>query len=266
MGDEDELVQEICDLFRSVEQVSARNILGLYVGRELLKTRLAFDLCDRLSNLIIAYSARKRKLVRDLGTKVLKAEVECKTTSDGRNSNRRTWSLGENEELTMEVMKCSGYCPVEKISDLNIDWTKLADKLQRKPQMVREHWSKIVKPILATALTGEGGQHVDFKIKLIEAILASKAKSRKEIDWRGLEKQFSPRSSLALQAAYHALAYNLNKSTDMKRGLEIILDKLEHMGRNQLRRQLRAKSTKKERDREAIQDLYLNLLSNKKED
>jgi len=263
--DFDGLVQEICDLFRMQSEITARNLLGLYVGQALLKNRLAYDLCNRLSNLILSYSVRMRKLVRDFGTQVLKEETKAikKIVEEGRSSNRRTWSLAEDEELMTEVMKATGYRPVGQICDQNIQWEELAERFERKPQMVREHWSKILKPILATATCKdrEAVEGVEFQMKLIRAILALDVKNRKEIDWKKLEKQFHPRSSLALQASYNALAYRLHKEGDIRQGLEMILDKLDHMEKLQESRQQRGKPTKKEQMKEALQDLYVTLLS-----
>ena len=87
------------------------------------------------------------------------------------------------------------------------DWDKIAEKLQRRPQMVRKRWLQL-EPILKRYQAGT--LHKDVKDVMINHLLEHNMNYAQEVDWKELAKlsKFAGTTSAYLSQMYALLRSN----------------------------------------------------------
>ena len=90
------------------------------------------------------------------------------------------------------------------------DWDKIAEKLQRRPQMVRKRWLQL-EPILKRYQAGT--LHKDVKDVMINHLLEHNMNYAQEVDWKKLAKlsKFAGTTSSYLSSMYADLRANTGR-------------------------------------------------------
>ena len=212
--------------------LTSRNIVGLYVGQD-LPHRAAYELSQRLLDKLSGKSIRTSYKAR-IGLKRAAAAEAGQSEPEPRLMPKR-WSLEEDFSLMELVLKqpLGVYRTVaELIEKRDVDWEVVKEDFpNRKWNLVRDRWMRYVRPVLFDTESAESTEPDDilnFEMDLLDVIIKTGVKTKKEIIWPLIQKQFPKRAVATLQNSLRNLTKkDFSGTGDFQKQLRQTLDKLE---------------------------------------
>jgi len=214
------------ELMKSTRNIGIRNIVGLFIGQD-IPQKLAAVHCLRLIKLVLGKSYLFRHSSAEITTPsegsshrippTNKDVVPCKAKA----KSVKKWTL-EEDKVLVDLVTEEGVLRVEDVDPMKVDWAGIAGEFDRKLQYVREHWARVVQPVLVEDI--EVDSIMDYRRRLLEEVIKMKAGHKKDINWIVLAKKFHPRSAYSIQ-------HNLNDLVKEGRGSTAATTAAEFQGR-----------------------------------
>jgi len=205
-----------------------RNIIGYFLSQGLTNIRLATEVYQRARTVCYAKKGGFTKeedeailrFVEKEGEQWTRLAIMLGRTSDAAVSARYEilindykhgdYTAEEDKLILREVFALDSDILVDgKIT--KDDWKKIAKKLQRRPQYVRERWQKQLEPILKRYEAGT--LHKDVKDVMINHLLEHNMNYTQDVDWKELAKlpKFAGTTSSYLSYKYNVMRRNTGK-------------------------------------------------------
>merc|ERR1719508_726808 len=237
------------------KEKTTRNIVGLYVGQD-LQNRIAHVITQRLiflltgSSLTNPYLDNKKKEAMLVGP-------QYKTRQP-----RKCWSLDEDKVLVEMVLRNrngQGFVPVEHVVESNVDWDNIGEYFKefgRTKQTVRERWNRTVK-VMLLEVEQELETVYEYQKSLLDYVLKTGVKDRKEIRWKEVAKAFAPKTSSVLSQDFWNLIRH-KKYENLSDKLSAALECLEKPTKSSISSTIKRNETKLQ-----LLDFYSSRLSMK---
>jgi len=211
------------ELRKSSRNIGIRNIVGLFIGQD-MPHKIAAVHCLRFIKLVLGgsylFPSREKHISSDAAIITTTHDEQSQddlTKDDDRDETSsksdvvkqkkirrvQNWTCEEDKFLVDWIVGGDGGTRVEDLDTMKVDWEGVADALERRVQNVREHWCRVVQPILVEDVEPEA--ILSYRLRLMKEISSMGVMHRKEIDWNYLAKKFYPRTTYAIQANFSDL-------------------------------------------------------------
>jgi len=211
------------ELMKSTRNIGIRNIVGLFIGQD-IPHKIAAVNCMRFIKLVLGgsylFPSREKLISSDIDKITTTHEEQShddlimederdeasKNSDDVKPRKKRrvqNWTCEEDRFLVDWIVGGDGGTRVEDVDTMKVDWEGVADALERGVQNVREHWCRVVQPILVEDVEPEA--ILSYRLRLLKEISSMGVMHRKDIDWNYLAKKFHPRTTYAIQANFSDL-------------------------------------------------------------
>jgi len=240
--------------FHRKKDKATRNIVGLYLGQD-LDNRIAHIICQRLIYLLTGVSLEN---IHSKYAEIKKHKESMEGTVYKVKQKARGWTLDEDKVLVKMVLKHrddNGCMKVEQCVEKNVDWDPIAEYFKefgRTRQLVRERWNRSVKMMLLEDVQDPETMY-EYQRSLLEHVRKMGVKDRREIRWKEVASDFSPKTSAVLsQDFWNLIRHKKNETLSDK--LDAALECLEKPFAYSV-----TKKVKKNETQSQLYDFYLSL-------